>query len=69
MTKKVVHYDGTPGRSYIKGVGAVAFVVAADHPDFSPGAELTTSRVIRLGENGEFETGSTIYRPLEQVNG
>lgn len=63
--KKIVHYKGEAS-PLILGYGTYVFPV--DHPDkdnVSNTKEVHTSTVVRIGENGEFETLNTIYRKQE----
>ena len=63
--KKIVHYR--TAMNLLK-VGAPAFVDQIDHPDFKHVSNTTTvrtSRIVRMGEGGEFETENTIYRLAE----
>jgi hypothetical protein len=65
--KPVVHYRND-GSQRIP-LGKFAFVRPIDHPNHVPGHNVSnkemvvTSKVIRIGSNGEFETMNTIYRP------
>lgn len=62
MEKKVVHYSAM---LIEPKVGYPAIVLPVDHPDTDNVSNLefaTTSRVVRVGNNGEFETLNTIYR-------
>ena len=64
MNKPVVHYTPTIGdKIELNQSGIIRGVV--DHPYISPLSPwVVTSKIIRLGENGEFETLNTIYRPI-----
>lgn len=63
--KPVVHYRPTDG-DYIH-LDASARVLPLDHPSelVSNTNYVRTSLVERIGENGEFETRNTIYKPEE----
>lgn len=63
--KPIVHYRTAMN---LFKVGESAFVDPIDHPDsknVSNTSTVRTSRVIRIGEGGEFETENTIYRLAE----
>lgn len=70
-TKPVVHYTPNPHQFIPDVVGKGAMVWPVDHPNhlFSQNVSnetaCFTSAVIRIGENGEFETLNTIYKPVE----
>lgn len=49
-------------------LGLPAFVDAVDHPRLGAGA-VRTSRVIKVGQEGVFETYNTVYKPVQQLNG
>ena len=58
--KPIVHY-----RNKVNAVvGLYTVVDPIDHPSprVSNTCPVCTSRVVRVGENGEFETENTIYR-------
>lgn len=55
------HYD------YIK-VGQRAQIYALNHPRLGE-MYVDTSIVLRINEDGSFETQNTNYRPLQQLNG
>lgn len=67
MSKRVVHYKNN-GLQRIS-LGAYAIVEPIDHTNHAPGQQVTntgpviTSKVVRIGSWGEFETQNTIYRP------
>lgn len=67
--KPIVHYrnDGT---QRINGVGTHAIVTPIDHPGarVSNTKLILTSRVVRVGSWGEFETQNTIYRPDRPIH-
>ena len=49
----------------IPGIGAPAMVAPVNHPgtEVSNTCHVLTSPIVRVGEDGEFETRNTIYRP------
>lgn len=59
QSKKIVKY----AEAYGVEVGLRAGVVTVDHPDIPNGYPATTSRVVSIGENGEFETTFSRYVP------
>ena len=63
-TKRVVLYRNN-GEQRIGSVGDHALVEPINHtsPLVSNTTTVLTSRIVRLGEDGEFETENTIYRP------
>ena len=66
--KPVVHYR-TDVKSIIQDVGGWALIHPVDHPNpnglVSNECNVYTSEIVRRGDNGEFETRNTIYRPQE----
>lgn len=62
--KIVVHY--LTNKEVIIMLGCRAWVWPVDHisPKVSNSTYVSTSPVIRIGENGEFETENSIYRPI-----
>ncbi len=60
-TKKIVHYDLSKGSQI--GEGQPAFVYPTDHPGVSNKKMVQTSRVIKVNEDGSFETLNTIFIP------
>jgi hypothetical protein len=68
--KPVVHYRPDYYQFIPKEPGQRAMVYPVDHPNHLPVHCVSnekmcfTSTVIRVGENGEFETLNTIYRPV-----
>lgn len=61
--KPVVLYDASI--EYHVKIGSRALVHPLNHPSelVSNTTYILTSNVVRIGENGEFETENTIYRP------
>lgn len=58
--KPVVHYVAA---GWTLEVGKrISLVGVTGHPSKAHECDAITSRVIRVGENGEFETLNTIYR-------
>ena len=68
--KPVVHYRKDL-QTQIADVGGYSLISPIDHPNpngtVSNKSFVLTSRVVRVGENGEFETQNTVYRP-QSVN-
>ncbi len=64
--KPVVHYI-IKADTYIEE-GKRAWVYALDHPRLGQ-MQVDTSPVIKINENGEFETLNTVYRVSQQLNG
>lgn len=58
--KPVVFYKGAITEPRVDGV--VILERVENHPAGLRGELVRTSRVVRVGENGEFETENTIYR-------
>lgn len=65
--KRVVHYIKNPYDYVEVGEGAELFGVV-DHPNIRK-SWVWTSRVLRLDEDGSFETLNTIYKPVEMIVG
>ena len=67
MTDKPVVLYRTNVYHTIPGIGAPAMVQPVNHPDpdglVSNTCHVLTSPIVRVGEDGEFETLNTIYRP------
>lgn len=65
MSKPIVRYTPTHA-DYIE-LGMPARVLPIDHPSdrVSNTDWVRTSLVERIGENGEFETRNTVYKPVE----
>jgi hypothetical protein len=62
MEKKIVRYSAVLGEIELD---KSAVVLPVDHPDTERVSNrdfATTSRVVRVGVNGEFETLNTTYR-------
>ena len=61
--KPIVHYRND-GKHQTRNIGNRAFISLVDHPitDY-----VLTSRIVRLGPLGEFETENTIYRATPVV--
>lgn len=59
--KKVVHYALEKGAQIIEG--SPAFVYPTDHPGVSNKHLVQTSRVIKLYDDGSFETLNTYFIP------
>lgn len=54
--------------------GRSAYINTIDHPDLSnepleSNNVTITSQVVKVNEDGSFETLNTLYRPVQQVNG
>lgn len=70
MRKPVVHYTPNPKQYIPVHPGGSALVWPVDHTNHVPGQRVsnstwcTTSEVVRVGDNGEFETLNTIYKPV-----
>ena len=66
MNKPIVHYRNDKN-TMIGAVGSCAFVSPIDHNHSNGRVSNTTfvitSRIVRVGDNGEFETQNTVYRP------
>jgi hypothetical protein len=62
--KPVVKYKPTEYDKIKLGINAFIFPMTHTSPFVSNNTHVFTSVVIRIGENGEFETKNSIYRPL-----
>jgi hypothetical protein len=66
-TKPVVHFKPPPFRDIEIGYGAIVFPV--DHTNHAEGQCVSntvyalTSRVVKVFEDGSFETMNTLYKP------
>lgn len=63
MIKPVVYFASNV-KNFIM-LNMRAEVVALTHPNFPEETPVTTSRVIKVNEDGSFETRNTIYVPRE----
>ena len=64
MRKPVVKYDPGLTGQIVLGKSVLVYPLTHTSPYVSNMRHATTSVVIRIGENGEFETKNSIYRPI-----
>ena len=64
--KATVHYSTLipPDYKVYEGTGVVLVPVDHTSPFVTNGEPAVTSAVTRVGDNGEFETKNTIYKPV-----
>ncbi len=63
MIKPVVYFASNVKNFVVRNMQAE--VIALNHPNFPEETPVTTSKVIKVNEDGSFETKNTIYIPKE----
>jgi hypothetical protein len=68
--KPVVHFlnEATFEDNWMGTGCKVAHCVVIDHPRLGQ-SDVRTSAVIKINEDGSFETRNSIYQPIQQLNG